>query len=83
MPRVGIVLAPGFQMMCFAAISAFEIANVAAGEPSYDITVLSEEGGPVKSTLGAALETERFGDPGDFDTIIAGGLMVPRPSRTA
>ena len=80
MPRVGIVLSPGFQMMCFAGISAFEIANVAAGEPRYDITVLSEEGGPVKSTLGAALETERFGDPGDFDTIIAGGLMVPQPS---
>ena len=80
MPRIGIVLSPGFQMMCFAAISAFEIANVASGEPSYDITILSEEGGPVKSTLGAALETERFGDPGEFDTIIAGGLMMPRPS---
>ncbi|RFB75660.1 GlxA family transcriptional regulator [Methylovirgula sp. 4M-Z18] len=79
MPRVALVLSPGFQMMCFAAISAFEIANVAAGERHYDISILSEEGGPVKSTLGAALETERFGDPGDFDTVIAGGLMKPAP----
>lgn len=80
MPRVAIVLSPGFQMMCFAAISAFEVANVAAGELHYDITVLSERGGLVKSTLGAALETEPFGDPGDFDTVIAGGLMAPKPS---
>jgi transcriptional regulator GlxA family with amidase domain len=79
-PRVGIVLSSGFQMMCFAAISAFEVANIAAGEACYDITVLSERGGPVKSTLGAALETERFGDPGDFDTVIVGGLMTPEPS---
>jgi transcriptional regulator GlxA family with amidase domain len=80
MPRVGIILSPGFQMMTFAAISAFEVANVAAGELRYDITVLSEDGGLVKSTLGAALETERFGNPGDFDTIIVGGLMTPEPS---
>ena len=80
MPRVGIVLSPGFQMMFFSASSAFEVANVAAGEQRYDITVLSEHGGPVMSTLGAAVETERFGDPGDFDTIIVGGLMRPTPS---
>src|ERR1700761_767841 len=79
-PSIGLVLSPGFQMMCFAAISAFEVANIAAGELCYDITVLSEEGGPVKSTLGAALETERFEDPGDFDTVIVGGLMTPAPS---
>jgi transcriptional regulator GlxA family with amidase domain len=79
-PSVGIVLSSGFQMMCFAAISAFEVANIAAGASCYDITILSEKGGPVKSTLGAALETERFGDPGDFDTVIVGGLMAPVPS---
>src|SRR5271166_2096576 len=80
MLRVGLVLSPGFQMMCFAAISAFELANFAAGEPRYDIVVLSEEGGPVQSTLRAALHTERFGNPGDFDTVIAGGLLAPKPS---
>lgn len=67
-------------MMAFAAISAFEIANLAAGEARYDITVLSEVGGPVRSTLGAALETQPFGDPGDFDTVIVGGLIKPEPS---
>ena len=67
-------------MMCFAAISAFEVANIVAGELCYHITILSEEGGLVKSTLGAALETKRFGDPGDFDTVIVGGLMTPEPS---
>ncbi|WP_413987706.1 GlxA family transcriptional regulator [Labrys okinawensis] len=80
MPRIAIVLSPGFQMMCFAAISAFEVANVAAGEARYDITLLSEDGGLVKNTLGAGLETERFDDPGIFDTVITGGLMMPKPS---
>jgi hypothetical protein len=46
MLRVGIVLSPGFQMMCFAAISAFELASFAAGEPRYGIAILSERGGP-------------------------------------
>ena len=82
MPQVALVLSPGFQMMCFAAISAFEIANFAAGETRYDITLLSEEGGPVKSTLGAAVETVRFDDPSEFDTVIAGGLLVPTTSSS-
>ena len=46
-------------MMCFAGISAFELANVVAGEQKYDITILSEKGGSVRSTLGAGLETQR------------------------
>ena len=80
MLRVGLVLSPGFQVMCFAAISAFELANFVSGEPLYDIAFLSEEGGLVRSTLGASLQTERFGNPENFDTIIAGGLMAPKPS---
>ena len=67
-------------MMCFAGISAFELANVVAGEQKYDITILSEKGGSVRSTLGAGLETQRFSEPTGFDTVIAGGLMEPKPS---
>ncbi|NVN09638.1 GlxA family transcriptional regulator [Nguyenibacter vanlangensis] len=80
MPHIAIVLSPGFEMMCFAAISAFEAANVAAGEKQYVVTILSERGGLVKNTLGAGLETEPFIEPGSFDTVIAGGLIKPVPS---
>ena len=78
MPRVGLVLSPGFQMMCFAAISAFEIANVAASGRRYDITLLSEEGG--RKSTSARRSRPRVWGPQRFDTIIAGGLMVPQPS---
>src|SRR5262245_13104045 len=67
-------------MMCFAAISAFEVANVVAGQARYEITVVSEHGGLVRSTLDAGVETRPFPDSGDFDTVIVGGLMTPLPS---
>jgi transcriptional regulator GlxA family with amidase domain len=79
MLRLGIILSPGFQMISLAAISAFEVANVAAHEPCYDITILSDEGGPVRSAIGAAVETERFPDPGEFDTVIVGGSTNQAP----
>ena len=45
----------------------------------YDITILSEEGGPVRSAIGASVETERFPDPGKFDTLIVVGSMNQAP----
>jgi transcriptional regulator GlxA family with amidase domain len=79
MPSVAIVLQPGFQMMCFAALSAFEIANFASREALYDLTILSESGGPVASSLGPALDTQPLGDAG-YDTVIVGGLLTPSAS---
>jgi transcriptional regulator GlxA family with amidase domain len=76
---IGFVVTPGFQMMSFAALSAFELANVGAGETLYDISLLSEEGGTVLSSLGMSMETKRFGDPA-FDTLIIGGALEPVPS---
>lgn len=76
---IGFVVTPGFQMMSFAALSAFEVANVSAGETLYDISLLSEEGGTVLSSLGMSMETKRFGDPA-FDTLIVGGGLEPVPS---
>ena len=80
MLRVAIVLSPGYQMMVFASISVFEIANAVAHEQRYEVAILSEFGGPVKSSLGAAVDTVPFGNPGDFDTVIAGGLLTPASS---
>jgi transcriptional regulator GlxA family with amidase domain len=82
MPRVAIVLQPGFQMMCFAAISAFEIANFASREALYELTILSESGGPVASSLGPALETSPL-DDAEYDTVIVGGLLVPTQTPSA
>jgi transcriptional regulator GlxA family with amidase domain len=79
MLRIGFVVSPGFQVMSFAAVSAFEFANVSAGEKLYDIHLLSEAGGAAASSLGMSVDTKPFGDPA-FDTLIFGGLLEPRPS---
>ena len=76
MIRVALALSPGFQMMIFAALSVFEVANIAAGEPLYEILVLSEHGGEIRSSVGMPVNTAGF-DRSDFDTLIVGGLLDP------
>jgi len=72
MQRIGYVVFPGFQAMSFAALSVFEFANIAAKEDIYEVHVLSEHGGWVKSSTGLAIETEAFHSP-RYDTLIVGG----------
>src|SRR5580700_4159342 len=78
MIEVALVVSPGFQMMILAAMTAFEVANIASGESVYNIRVLSEHGGPVRSSLGWPLETEAFSEP-LFDTLVVGGLIDVNP----
>jgi transcriptional regulator GlxA family with amidase domain len=81
MIKVALAVSPGFQMMIFAALSVFEVANICAGEPLYDIQVLSEHGGPVHSSLGMPVSTAPFEGP-DFDTLIVGGLIDVAPPNS-
>lgn len=81
MLRIGFVLPARFQMMSFAALSAFELANVSGDEKLYDIHLLSEAGGPIPSSLGMMVETRPFSAEA-FDTLLVGGLLVPEPSST-
>src|ERR1700688_2303809 len=74
MIEIALLVSPGFQMMIFAAVSVFEVANIAAGETLYDIRVLSEQGGPIRSSLGWPIETQAFSRP-MFDTLVVGGLI--------
>ena len=76
MRKVGLVLSPGFQAICFVAFTAFEIANKRSGETLYDLHVLSEKGGPLRSSFGMEVTTEALGDS-EFDTLlVVGGLEV-------
>jgi transcriptional regulator GlxA family with amidase domain len=79
MLRIGFVLPPGFQMMSLAAVSAFELANVAAGKALYKIQALSEDGGPTPSSLGIGVETRAFG-AARFDTLLVSGVLQVVPS---
>jgi transcriptional regulator GlxA family with amidase domain len=75
MQRIGFIVLPGFQMMSVASLSIFEFANNEMGEPVYDVHLLSETGGPVRSSIGFNVMTEPLSGT-NFDTVIVGGSAV-------
>src|SRR5262245_22977038 len=76
MRKIGFVLMPGFQMMGFAAVAAFETANAVLESTAYTIELLSEDGGPVRSSAGFLIETAEIRRD-QFDTIvIAAGIEL-------
>lgn len=74
MQKIGFIIHPGFSPMGFAVSTAFEVANLHTGKPVYDVHMLSETGGPVRTSIGFTVNTEAFS--GDrFDLLIVGGSM--------
>jgi transcriptional regulator GlxA family with amidase domain len=72
MRLVGYIVFPGFGVMSFGAMSVFEAANARVSTPHYAVKLLSETGGPVRSSSGVVVQTEAFGEA-VFDTTIIGG----------
>jgi transcriptional regulator GlxA family with amidase domain len=75
MQRVGFIVLPGFQMLSVTALSVFELANWEIGEPVYELHLLSETGGSIRSSIGISVATEPFDDT-NFDTVMVGGSAV-------
>jgi transcriptional regulator GlxA family with amidase domain len=71
MHKVGFVVFPNFSLLGFAAITAFETANLALEETAYGVTLLSETGGLVATSAGFKVETQPLSDT-VFDTIMFG-----------
>jgi transcriptional regulator GlxA family with amidase domain len=84
MQRIAALLFPGFQMMSLAAISAFEFTNLELDEQVYDISYLSETGGPVPGSFGVTVETTRFDDPALDTLVVSGavGIKLPTPGES-
>ncbi|MDQ7982124.1 GlxA family transcriptional regulator [Paraburkholderia sp. SARCC-3016] len=81
MHKIGLVVLPDFYLMGFAAITAFELANLVIGETAYDVTVLSEAGGMVTSSAGIRVESQPIGED-IFDTVMfASGAATDRTSH--
>lgn len=81
MRQVGLIVDDGFQSMVLAALSAFEFANSELGSDEYTVRVMSEGGGPVRSSLGITVETAALGDMPD--TLLVAGMSSPQqPART-
>ncbi|GGD75704.1 MULTISPECIES: GlxA family transcriptional regulator [Rhizobium] len=77
MRRIGLILEDGFQLMGLAALAAFELANAELGEEGYQLTVLSEHGGTVRSSMNTGIETVALGVMPD--TLMVAGELVPSP----
>jgi transcriptional regulator GlxA family with amidase domain len=77
MHKIGLIVFPAFSPMNLAATSVFETANWKLESPAYEVTLLSEHGGPVATSLGSKIQTSSFRRR-TFDTlIIAGGIAAP------
>ena len=75
MQRIGFIVLPGFQMLSLGSLSVFELANWEIGEPVYDVHLLSETGGSIRSSVSISVATEPFDDR-NFDTLMVGGSVV-------
>ena len=54
MQRIGFVVFPGFQMMAWRRSRSSSSPTSSSGEPLYEFDILSEHGGPVRSSIGIA-----------------------------
>jgi transcriptional regulator GlxA family with amidase domain len=79
MRDIAFVVYPGYSVMALAVVTAFEVANMLADEPPYDLHFVSETGGKVKTSSGMMLESEPFTQM-PFDTLVVGGPTVLVPS---
>ena len=79
MRDVAFVVYAGYSVMALAVVTAFEVANMLADEPLYDLHFVSETGGKVKTSAGLMVESEAFTDM-PFDTLVVGGGANPIPS---
>ncbi|WNG52005.1 GlxA family transcriptional regulator [Archangium minus] len=79
MRTIGLVLYPSFSAMSLAVTSVFEMANEQAGTIEYKISLVSEHGGLVATSLGYELQTAAF-KRRTFDTLIVAGNTDGAPA---
>ncbi|WP_157215894.1 GlxA family transcriptional regulator [Flavisphingomonas formosensis] len=74
MRKVGFIIYPGYSPIGFAVSTAFEMANLERDEPAYDIRMISQHGGLIRTSQGFSVMTERFSRE-SYDLLIVGGGM--------
>jgi transcriptional regulator GlxA family with amidase domain len=79
--RIGFIAYPHFQVLSLCTVSTFECANMLSAKPLYELRMLSENGGPIRTSSGLILETTKFNDE-QYDTLIVLGTLVDNPTFT-
>ena len=75
--RIGLLLPPGFAILSFAPLGAFEAANMVLGKAHYDVHVVSSQGGLLPNSFGMSVRTERASDL-ELDTLLVGSAPDTR-----
>src|SRR6202012_5487570 len=75
MRDIALLVYPGYSVMALAIVAGFEVANSMVDPEPYDLHYVSEKGGPIKTSAGLMLETEKFTDK-PFDTLVVGGGVI-------
>lgn len=84
MHRIGFYLGPRHEILDLAGpLSAFNLANVLSKRKVYDLSVVSEAGGPVAGNSGLPCETMPFRKIKPDTVIFVGGDIGPMQSPTA
>lgn len=78
MKQIGLVLYPGFSPITFAISSVFELANWRLKKKAYDVVLVSERGGLVRTSLGYEIQTASVRRKRFNTLIIAGEVEITR-----
>ncbi|MDR9226602.1 HTH-type transcriptional regulator CdhR [Burkholderia multivorans] len=78
MRRIGLVVVPQFQVMSLLALSVFDIANLRAGRALYEVSVISEDGGPVEASFGMVASTKPA-HASELHTVFVGASLSTPP----
>ena len=82
MRKVAIIVYPAFQVLDLAAVAAFELANEVTGTSHYDVSVVSETGGAIRSSFGVHVDSLSF-DGESMDTVLVTGSLERAPATPA
>lgn len=77
MRTIGFVLPAEFQLMALSALSVFEFSNVVLGKQAYLVAMMSEAGGPVRTSVGVVIDTVPLSE--GADTVMVAGQLALQP----
>src|ERR1700761_7932662 len=81
MHRVGFIVYPGFQLVCLAASSVFEVADLVLDARTYDVSIRSEAGSPIHGSAAVTVMSEPLGTEPFDSIVVCGGGMPPEASE--
>ncbi len=83
MHRIGYVLPEGFQVMTFSTQAVFELANLVAGRPVYEVENYALGDGTVRASVGLTVRARPLTARSSADTWMVAGVVVPLVTPTA